>query len=1288
MTLKEESQSVFSKPFRKELLLSLLVLLTIAFFFWTTSRYPQLNEKQAMGERIHLSEALSFDQLVTVDRNAPYWKRVSLTTVNWVNTNKKGMTFGLLFAAAFLALFAFYRKPLRYKQGPVSALMGAIFGAPLGVCVNCAAPIGKSVYSVTKNAQMALATMHSSPTMNFITLTMLFNLFTFQFGVFKVIGTLIFIVFIMPLTLWLIRVENPDFKEEDLRTAFKNEIFNLASDFTPAKSWGHSLKTVLIAYWRGLVYICKKTVPLMLLSGVLGSFVVELVDLESLMTGSSANSYAFVSLLGTFLPVPIAFDVVFSFISLRAGLSSGLTMTLIFTLGVYSIFPFLIIWKTIAPKVAIALAFAVMIYGSVLGYAFEKLERSTRNQTVKLAEQQLESSRLRSLIEEECQSEALKSNTCERDLLFKFAKNEGTGVCHEFQQEPYFKECLAFGKAIFFADHRDKKCGDLKLKEAVKICRGRRARVFYRCRGKSQEAISNCLFQSILEKEYRWGYKNSAYEKACLRLSKKRGFDHPGSYCRSIYEAYNSYSSNNLQFCLDLKTSSAQQNCLRLAVYRLIEDGKQLSSCGQLEDKKHKKSCEQQASVSKAVLDRSYSKCDLMTDSQRHGDCLYRVAYEKIRDHRLLRKSNELSQMAVTGEDTNFRSFRADPTPPIARIALMEESINAGVKILSFSHKDRKAADERFSLVEGPQLGVTIPKEVFKSHFYEEPFSHFEPIATGDFNNDQWPDLLISNNFGMRLFVNVSGERFHEVSLPQTLKDYYVGTMNFVDINNDGWLDIMVSSYFKGSFFLLNNKGSFLKGQLIKAPSTGEIFTFSRTFADVDQNGYLDYLSGNWSMGTYKAAYEFPTSRNHFVYNSWPRMQKEPLSSHYVGETLTSLLSDVNSDGIIDLLIGNDYEVPDQFFFATGRNSKNQPNWVFKSDYPNSAVRFTMSIDSADFNNDLLLDVYTVTFNPANRVRPGADYCEPIKDKVAKRNCYKSLKALFAISERDAETCKEYKEEIYQNRCLVGVLNRIAVEEHDSSICAKIPDSYWATKKLCNFHTSQDLNKRFIDRANQLPRQVDYNLFWKQNSDGSFSDKSFEFGVDDSYWAWTAKFADLDNDEWQDIYSANGSFIILNKKSSKSTNRFFHNQEGKGFTDKTAEFGLTDYMHTYGFSYVDFDNDGDLDIISTSLYGPLKIYRNNESSHNSISIRFQDHKGNRFGIGNKVYIKYGPNSSKKQMRELKLGGGFISFDPATLHFGLGNHKQVDEIVVVWSTGGRTKHLGPFLAGKTYMFERR
>src|SRR5262245_20860555 len=73
-------------------------------YFWAGSRYPALREKQESGDRVRIGEVLSHDALIEVEPEAPLALRIGATTVNWLDTNKKGMAFGIFFGGALLTL--------------------------------------------------------------------------------------------------------------------------------------------------------------------------------------------------------------------------------------------------------------------------------------------------------------------------------------------------------------------------------------------------------------------------------------------------------------------------------------------------------------------------------------------------------------------------------------------------------------------------------------------------------------------------------------------------------------------------------------------------------------------------------------------------------------------------------------------------------------------------------------------------------------------------------------------------------------------------------------------------------------------------------------------------------------------------------------------------------------------------------------------------------------------------------------------------------------------------------
>ena len=78
-----------------------------------------------------------------------------------------------------------------------------------------------------------------------------------------------------------------------------------------------------------------------------------------------------VAFLGTFTPISIAFDVILTYILLSSGLNLFFVGILLFTLGTYSIYPFMIIYKNLSKKIALILFLIVMFFGIILGFSID-----------------------------------------------------------------------------------------------------------------------------------------------------------------------------------------------------------------------------------------------------------------------------------------------------------------------------------------------------------------------------------------------------------------------------------------------------------------------------------------------------------------------------------------------------------------------------------------------------------------------------------------------------------------------------------------------------------------------------------------------------------------------------------------------------------------------------------------------------------------------------------------------------------------------------------------------------
>ena len=76
-------------------------------------------------------------------------------------------------------------------------------------------------------------------------------------------------------------------------------------------------------------------------------------------------------------------------------------------------------------------------------------------------------------------------------------------------------------------------------------------------------------------------------------------------------------------------------------------------------------------------------------------------------------------------------------------------------------------------------------------------------------------------------------------------------------------------------------------------------------------------------------------------------------------------------------------------------------------------------------------------------------------------------------------------------------------------------------------------------------------------------------------------FLDYDDDGWMDIYLVNG----------RGSNRLYRNQGDGTFADVTGEAGVGDPSYGMGCTFGDYDNDGRVDIYLTNV-GPNVLYRN------------------------------------------------------------------------------------------------
>jgi uncharacterized membrane protein YraQ (UPF0718 family) len=578
----------------------------------------------------------------------------------------------------------------------------------------------------------------------------------------------------------------------------------------------------------------------------------------------------------------------------------------------------------------------------------------------------------------------------------------------------------------------------------------------------------------------------------------------------------------------------------------------------------------------------------------------------------------------------------------------------------------------------------------------EPSVMHLGPLAAGDVNNDGWPDVAVGTAFGVLLYANVGGRfALQRIDWPG-MRNALITALALADLDGDGAADLVFCAWTQPCRVLFNRAGAFGADAQVELPRGSELSVQALAFADVERDGDLDVVTGSAS---YVPRFFYPaTSVNRLWRNDGRGGFVPETLAGPEGETLTLLFHDFDGDGWTDLFVGNDFDEPDRIYRNERGALRPATGLLKRTTYD------TMSADAGDVDNDGRDDLYLggiAMGSPgagfAARVAAPLPSCEAYKELADRTRCDAvarfQLATFGGYSVQSMEPCERLADPVERRDCAVSayhwnrVLARLPVLGADKARvleeCARVPTDFTTMRDICTAIAASPMDHEESDAAHpdEMPQVKQTNLLYRAG-EGAYEDVTSTWKAAVGGWTWNARFADLDNDGWQDLFITQGTRL----RPNSPTALYYRNQGGASFEEIGRKSGLEDHNPTGAALYLDHDVDGDLDVITQPFLLTPVLWRNDAPAGGGVEVILEDRGGNRRAIGARIELRSAQGA--RQVREIRASGGYQSSNAPVARFGLGQWPAFTALKVVWPDGTTSEFDGLQAGAGRYTVVRR